>query len=78
MDKWIKCSERMPTYKDGKGRDNSVLCHLTDRKGDFKISGSCSVSVDNVQGWVDEGKCEYWTHLPDSPYSQSDAAAKDD
>lgn len=75
MSVWIKCNERMPTHADGKGRDSSVLCHLTDVPGDFSYSGTCSVSSFNVAGWVAEGKCQYWTHLPDPPSYEHDTSA---
>lgn len=65
--RWIACAERMPTYADGKGRDMSVLGWLTDIPGDWSNAGACSVSYFNVEGWVKENKCRYWTHLPDGP-----------
>lgn len=74
--KWIDCAERMPTYADGKGRDMSVLGWLTDVPGDWSIAGACSVSYFNVEGWVKEGKCRYWTHLPDGPSEKSEGEPK--
>lgn len=67
MSEWIKVSDRLPTYRDGKGRDNSVLAYLTDKPDDFTVAGSCSVSVHNVEGWVLAKKCSHWMPLPDAP-----------
>jgi hypothetical protein len=70
---WIACADRMPAYADGKGRDMSVLGWLTDVPGDWSLAGACSVSYFNIEGWVKEDKCRFWTHLPDGPALKASA-----
>lgn len=67
MSEWISVNDRLPSIGDGKGRDCSVLCYLSDRPNDFSFAGACTVSVYNVEGWVDEGKCSHWMPLPEPP-----------
>lgn len=75
---WIKCTDRMPTYADGKHADNVVLCWFTGKgpqrhgSGQIPSRGAYPVSSFNVEGWVgnEHEGVTHWQPMPDAPLGE--------